>query len=475
MIEFKCISSLLLMAMLLAATADAADDPPAKAVDEADLGPGVSLTVYNQNFAIVKERRPMEFARGVGTVKFGDVAATIVPETVQFSSLDASKPVNVLEQNYEFDLVSADKLLAKYIDKRITVVGRDGGLTEGTLLSSDAAQLVLTTDRGIELVPRYKNVKDILFSSLPGGLLTKPTLVWKVNAKQAGEQLIKVAYRADNMTWRVDYRAVAAADETTLDLAGWVTINNNTGTTFKDAGVKLMAGDVNLVRDDIGRLAQGGSAGAEMANKLGRQPGFAEKSFAEYHLYTLGRNTTLASAETKQIELIDIERIPVQKKYLSKPDFGNRVGVVLEFKNSKATVEGLGIPLPKGPFRVYQRDIDGQSEFVGADAIDHTPKDEPVRIRIGYAFELVVERTQTANRQRAAEHWIEQDWQITLRNHKDSAVTVVVEEPVGAYVNWDIIAKSQDFVKKDFRTLDFTVDLPANGEKKITYTVRYTW
>ena len=443
--------------------------------DEADLGPGVNLTVYNQNFAIVKERRSMTFAQGAGTVKFGDVAATIEPESVQFSALDLQAPVNVLEQNYEFDLVSADKLLEKYIDKKITVVNRDGGLIDGTLMASDPTQLVLATRNGIDLVPRYKNVKDIRFSSLPGGLLTKPTLVWKVNAKRGGEQLIKVAYRANNVNWRVDYRAVAATDEKTLDLAGWVTINNNSGTTFKDAGIKLLAGDVNLVQDQEGRNLTGRSESEKLGDKRGKGGAFVEKSFSEYHLYTLGRTTTVASAQTKQIELINIETIPVEKKFLYRPEFGNRVGVALEFKNAKKTIDGLGVPLPKGPIRVYQRDADGQAELAGQDSIDHTPKDEVVRIRTGYAFDLVVERLQVDNRQNGGERWIEQTFSIKLRNHKDRAVTVVAEEPLLGYVNWDIIAKSQEFVKKDFRTLDFSVDVPANEERIVTYTARYTW
>jgi len=444
-----------------------------KAVDEAELGPGVSLTVYNQDFVMVKERRLMKFGHGVGLAKFGEVAATIQPDTVQFSALNPQAPIRVIEQNYEFDLVSADKLLEKYIDKPIKVVTRDGGLLEGTLLSSDPMQLVLVTRNGVDLVPRGKNVKDILFSSLPGGLLTKPTLVWKVDAKQAGEQLIKVAYRAAAMSWRVDYRAVAAADEKTLDLAGWVTINNATGATFKEAGVKLMAGDVNVVRPEHALAVTGPTAANGRLNK--DKGGFAEKSFAEYHLYTLGRNTTLASAEIKQIELINVEHVPVTRKYQYRPEFGNRVAAVLEFKNSKETAAGLGIPLPKGPFRVYQRDVDDQTEFVGADAIDHTPKDEPVRIRIGYSFDLVVERTQINNRQNGGEHWVEQDWQIKLRNHKDRAVTIVVDEPTGGYVNWEVLRESDKHVKRDFRTLEYTVDVPANAEKVITYSIRYTW
>ncbi len=452
----------LALCLLLCLTCAAADD-------EADQGPGVNLTVYNQNFAIVKQRRLMDLGKGVRTVKFPDVAATIVPETVQFGSLRPGG-ATVLEQNYEFDLVSASKLLHKYIDREITIIGRDGSMTEGKLLSSDSAQVVLSNDDGIQLIPRAKNIKDIRFSKLPEGLLTRPTLVWKVKADRGGEHLVKVAYRANAITWRVDYRAVAAADEKTMDLAGWVTVTNNTGTTYEDAGLKLMAGDVHVV-SQRGFQFEGRQ---QTILRKGRR-GFAEKSFAEYHLYTLGRRTTLANAQTKQIELINVEKIPVAKRYLYRANFGNRVGVILHFKNSKETCKGLGIPLPKGPFRVYLRDTDGQTEFVGRDEIDHTPKDEPVRIRIGYAFDLVGQRTQTANRRKAGQRWNEQDWQIKLRNHKDQAVKILVEEPLEGYRNWKILKKSHDYKKKDFRTLEFDVDVPANGETVITYTVRYTW
>jgi hypothetical protein len=475
------------MFVLIAALACVAFAPGTlRGADEADSGPGVSLTVYNQNFAIVKERRPMALGAGTTIVRFPDVAATIVPESVQFASLRPAGDAKVLEQNYEFDLLSADKLLAKYIDRPIGVVTRDGGLTEGALLAADGAQLILSGPDGIDLVPRGKNVKDVRFSSLPGALLTRPTLVWKVQAGQPGEHLVKVAYRANGINWRVDYRAVAAADEKTLDLAGWVTINNQSGTAFKDAGLKLMAGDVHVVEDSRAVGTRRVAMGREVDVAF-KGPVFGEKSFAEYHLYTLGRSTTLASAETKQIELAKIEGIPVVKRYLLRtpPGMGanqpgpsgasQRVAVILEFKNSKETRPGLGIPLPKGPFRVYQVDADRQTEFIGQDEIDHTPKDEPVRVRIGSAFDLAAERVQTQNRTRAGEQWNEQDWKITLRNHKDQPVTIVVEEPLQGYLNWEILAKSQEYRKKDFRTLEFTVDLPPNSERTITYTVRYTW
>ncbi len=437
---------------------------------EAGPEPGVSLTVYNQDFAMVRQRRLMELAEGESTLKFPEVAATIVPETVQFRSLRPGA-AKVLEQNYEFDLLSAEKLLNRYVDRQIAVIGRDGSLIEGRLLSSDANQLVLSNRHGIDLILRGKNIKDIRFSTFPEGLLTRPTLVWKVHCEEAGEHLAEVAYRANSITWRVDYRAVASADDKTIDVSGWVTITNRTGTTFQDADLKLMAGDVH-VEERRGQTVSARRAGTEL---LRRRAEFEEKAFAEYHLYTLGRTTTLANAQTKQIRLIEVEKIPVAKRYLYRPEFAGRVATVLEFNNSEQTRPGLGIPLPKGPFRVYRRAREGETEFVGKDEIDHTPKDERVRIRTGYAVGLVVERVQTANRKRAGENWNEQDWQITLRNHMDRPVKVAVEEPLEKSRNWRVLQCDHDYERKDSHTLTFGPDIPPDGQKMISYTVRYTW
>jgi len=460
-----------LMAVWLAAPsrAPAAEQPPPPT--ETELGEGVGLTVYNQNFAVVKERRKMTLPAGRSTVKFQDVAATIVPETVQFRSLAPADDARVIEQNYEFDLVSADALLDKYIDKSISVVTRDGQSIQGRLLSFDAAQLVLATEAGIELVPRGKNVKDVRFSSLPEGLLTRPTLVWLVEARQAGEHLVQVAYRADKITWRVDYRARCHADGSKLDLAGWVTVTNYSGTTYRNAQLKLMAGDVHLVERPAEELSRQLRAGG--ARRYGKAAAFREKAFAEYHLYTLARPATLKDRQTKQIELLNVRGIPVQRKYVYRGE-GRKVAVALEFKNSKATREGLGIPLPKGPIRVYQVDADGQVEFLGQDQIDHTPKDERVKVRIGYAFELVGERTQLEER-RPTKRVSEKDWRIRLRNHKPTPVRIEVIERLEGWANWRILRSSQDYEKKDYRTIVFAVDVPANAERVVTYTVRYEW
>ena len=439
----------------------------------AELGQGVGLTVYNQDFAIVRERRVMPLAAGRSEVKFKDVAATIVPESVHFRSLRPADGATVIEQNYEFDLVSASKLLDKYIDKPISIITRDGDLLEGTLMSFDDAQLVLSARSGVELVPRGKNVKDIRFSALPGGLLTRPTLVWLVDARQAGDHLVQVAYRANRVNWRVDYRAVADPDGNMLDLSGWVTVTNRSGRTYQDARLKLMAGDVHIVEpESLGRevksLRQAG-----VGKSLG-VAGFEEKTFAEYHLYELPRPTTIKDKQTKQIELIDVTGVPVTRKYQYRGE-ANKVHVMLEFKNAKKTHDGLGIPLPKGPIRVYRKDADAETEFIGSDAIDHTPKDEPVKVKVGDAFEIKAERTQTDNRE-PARRVNDQDWRIRLRNHKDVPVQVEVLETLQRRrANWEILKTSHEFTKKDYRTIVFEVDVPANGEVVVTYTVRYWW
>jgi len=443
----------------------------AEPVQEPAAEPGVALTVYNQNFAVIKERRAMALAAGRSTVKFGDVAATIVPESVQFASLRPAGDALVIEQNYEFDLVSADKLLNKYVDRPVSIVTREGELLEGKLLSHDGGQLVLAGDEGIQLVPRGDNIKDIRFSSLPEGLLTKPTLVWQVEAKQAGEHLVEVAYRADNIVWRVDYRATSDADGRKLDLAGWVTVTNNTGATYTDARLKLMAGDVHVVKEPARGRRSLRARGTPRAEKAAR--GFEEKSFAEYHLYTLPRPTTIKDKQTKQIELLNVEGIPVQRRYVYRGQ-GNKVAVALEFKNAKQTHEGLGIALPKGPIRVFQIDADRQPEFLARDGIDHTPKNEPVKIRIGYAFDLAAERTQL-NERRPSRKVSEKDWRIRLRNHKDQPVRIEVIERLEGWANWKILKENQLHEKKDFRTIVYQVDVPANGEREVTYTVRYHW
>jgi hypothetical protein len=468
-----CCAGLVLTGLATAADPPKKGEPPERSevIAEAEQGEGVTLTIYNQDFVVVKERRTMDLKQGRSRIRFRDVAASIVPETVQFSTLQHPDAAHVVEQNYEFDLVSVDKLLDKYIDREISVVLQDGQILKGQLLSFDPSQLLLKTGTGVDLVPRDRNVKDVQFSSLPGGLLTQPTLVWLLDAKNTTKELVKVAYRANQMNWHVDYRVRLNQAGDRLDLAGWVTVSNNTGATYKDAQVKLMAGDVHIVQEPrMPRTMPQMRAGAALAAKA--EPAFTEKSFAEYHLYQLGRKATLKDRETKQIELLDVTEIPVSRHYAYRGQ-GNKVEVMLQFKNDKAVREGLGIPLPKGSVRVFQYDQDGQLEFAGTDQIDHTAKEELVSVRLGYASDLTAERTQR-NVQRNFNQQ-EQSYEIRLRNHKTEAVVIDVIERINGHAGWTMLKQSHPFTQRDVNTLVFPVELKPNAEAVITYTIQYTW
>jgi hypothetical protein len=443
--------------------------PPATVVAEADQGEGVSLTIYNQNFVVVKERRRMDLPRGRSAVRFRDVAATIVPETVQFAALEHPGVARVIEQNYEFDLVGADKLLQKYVDHDITLLTRDGDELRGRLLSFDDQQLVLQGSAGIDLVPRAGNVRDVQFSKLPGGLLTRPTLVWQLDSRDAGRELVKVAYQATQMGWHVDYRARVNPAGDRLDLAGWITVTNGTGTSFKDARVKLLAGDVHLVKEGH-ELTPDSAEKSEVQGYDKKQ--FTEKSFSEYHLYELSRTATIRDQETKQIELLDVRDVPVARKYAARSG-EQKVAVVLEFQNSTKVAQALGIPLPKGTVRVFQRDADGELEFAGTDSIDHTPKDELVSVRLGYASDLVTERRELAQRQSG--QVTEYDVEVRLRNHKTEPVKIDVVEAIQGQSNWTMVRQSHPFTPRDVNTLVFPVEVKANAETVVTYTIRYMW
>lgn len=449
---------------------------------------GVALTIYNQNFGVVREKRNVDVKEKVGTIRFSDVAAQIDGTSVQFKSL-TDPSATVLEQNYEYDLVSADKLLQKYIDQPLNVLTKDGSRYAGTLLSFDANQLVLRQEKEIVMVQRGDNVKDIQFGALPEGLITKPTLVWKLATEKVGRQLVEVAYQTAGINWQADYNAVLNAKDTALDLGGWVTINNQSGATYKDARLKLIAGDVRRVQPPT--LAYGGRMMAKAA--VADEAGFAEKAFFEYHLYTLGRPSTVAQNQTKQIELLKAADVPVKKVFLydgapqyrfygglvsdanyGSQDFNKKVNVVIEVKNSKDN--HMGMALPKGKVRLYKRDdADAALEFIGEDEIDHTPKDETVKLHIGDAFDIVGERKRTDYKGDMGRHVITESFEIRVRNHKDEPVEVLVKETLYRWNNWEITESNQKWTKYDSNTIHFPVKVDKDGEQVITYNVRYTW
>lgn len=424
----------------------------------------VALTVYNSNLALVKDTREIQLPKGISEIKFQDVAAQIDPTSVYFVSRTAPEQVAILEQNYEYDLVNSAKILQKYVDQEISIQAKEDASYSGTLLSASGGDVILRdADGGIKIV-RMETVENMAFPSLPEGLITRPTLVWKLDSQQSGKHEIEVGYLTHGIEWHAEYVGVTNENDTVLDLSGWVSIENNSGATYEDAKLKLVAGDVHRAERMIPReYVLRKAAEAQAA------PDFEEKAFFEYHLYTLQRPATVANNQIKQISLFPSTEVKVAKKYAydaTKDE--KKVRVNLEFENKKEF--GLGMPLPKGKVRVYKEDEDKALIFIGEDFVDHTPEGEPVKVYVGDAFDIVAERTQKDRRAIGKDSW-EETWEIKLRNHKEEAVQVDVVEHLN--FDWEILSKTHDYKKKDARTIEFNVSIPGNQEVAIEYTVRY--
>jgi len=446
-------------------------------------------------YAVVKQERELGFEKGRSIIRFTDVAAQIEPTTVTFASLTDPAGTHVLEQSYQFDLVSAAKLMERYLDRVITVEQSRGdsiATFTGTLMSTAGGLVLKDSSGAVQVITAYTNVR---FPDLPGGLITKPTLVWDIAAEKGGTHRTRVTYQTGGMTWWADYNVVFSegkdANSGILDLGAWVSIINQSGAGYADAKLKLIAGDVHRAPPPPEAMADG-----RMFGKAARlERGFQEKAFFEYHLYTLGRPTSLPDNSTKQIELFpDARGVPCEKVLVyyglapglrgifpnpvTDRDYGGpsnqKVDIYLRFKNAEPS--GLGIPLPSGRVRVSKLDpADKTLEFIGEDTIDHTPKDEPVLIQLGSAFDVVGERKQTDFKVDLARHWLEEEIEITLRNHKTEPVTVIAKENLYRWVNWEITQKTQDYRKVDARTIEFPVQVKADGATTVRYRVRYSW
>jgi hypothetical protein len=413
------------------------------------------------------------------------------------ASLTDAEGTHVLDQSFQFDLVGTAKLMEKYIDKEVTVEQVRGDKVDsitGTLLSTSGGLVLRRADGGIQVVTSYSNVR---FPELPGGLITRPTLVWDVATGKPGAHQLRVTYQTTGVTWWADYNVVFSegkdANSGVLDFGAWVSIINQSGATYPAAKLKLIAGDVH-------RAPQPMPANRRMyADALGglakEAKGFEEKSFFEYHLYTLGRPATLPDNSTKQIELFPTARnVPCEKVlvYYGLPaGFGwfspepaidrnlgtqanKKVDIYLRFKNAKEI--GMGMPLPSGRIRVSKMDpADKSLEFIGEDTIDHTPKDEEVLIKMGSAFDVVGDRRQIDFTVDTNNHKMEETIEVTLHNHKTEPVQVLVKENMYRWLTWEITKKSTEFEKVDSRTVHFPVEVPKDGEAKVQYTVRYTW
>ena len=463
----------------LAIVAGAFASEPARLPDstEADRT-SLAVTVYNQNLALVRETRSLKIDRsGVGTLRFMDVPSQINPRTVHVQPLSAGGP-SVLEQNYEYDLISPEKLMEKYVGRDVEVVEQANDLTirtvKATLLSTNGGPVYRIGDRIV-----IGQGGKVTLPDLPADLVARPTLVWTLNAPKSGASPAEVSYLTDGMNWSADYVAVVDADDTKAGLSGWVTIDNHSGASFGDATLKLVAGDVRRVQPD--QLMQLEAQGKVMRMAAGA-PQFQEESFFEYHLYTLDRPTTVKNNQTKQLSLFSAPSVPVTKKLLltGNPGFfrnslgtglqNEKVAVVLEIVNAQPA--GLGIPLPKGIVRVYKKDKSGAEQFVGEDAINHTPKDETVRLHVGDAFDIVAERFQT-DFKAVSPRQNESAWTIVLRNRKDENVVVTVREPMGG--DWTLMNSSLAGKKVDQQTLEFAVPVAKGAETKLTYRVAVRW
>lgn len=441
--------------------------PAGPAAAQNDEGEGVRITVYNNDLAVVKDRREMAIPEGTGKVHFTDVATRIDPTSVHFESLSDPENTTVLEQNYEYDLVSPTKLLEKFLDREVDIFTKDNNVFTGTLLSQAENRITLRGEGGkLRVISGGENILRVELRNLPEGLITRPTLVWETYSKEGGEQLCQVTYMTNGINWKADYVMVVAEDDAQIDLTGWVTLNNQSGATYKDAKLKLIAGDVHRVQEQVRPKMR---ALAMVADSVAPEAGFEEKSFFEYHLYTLQRPTTIRQAQTKQVTLLSAAEVPAEKVFVYNGSrMGKKVEVRMEFENSKEN--NMGMPLPKGKVRAFKADSDGSLEFVGEDSIDHTPKDEEIRILLGNAFDLVGERRQVDFKELSFKRVTEQTWEIKLRNHKEEPVTIKVVEPI--WGEWKVTEASHPHTKKDANTLEFNVPVPPDSESVVTYTVR---
>lgn len=428
----------------------------------------IAITIYNQDLALVKDARTLDFVKGKNEIKFTDVAARIDPTSVHFKALDYTEKVMILEQNYQFDLVSSDRILEKYVNKEIQIKTKGEKLYTGELLSYAADNLTLKEkDGGIRIVSRSE-VMDLFFPSLPEGLITRPTLLWWLESQIEGKHKAEVSYLTTGINWHAEYVGVVDEKDQNLEIAGWVSIDNRSGATYEDAKMKLVAGEVHRVEERRVRplLAKGiDLEAAEMARP------FEEKAFFEYHLYTLKRPATIKDKEIKQITLFPTERVKVDKIFLyDGAKAAKKVKVNLEFVNSRE--QGLGIPLPEGKIRVYKEDVDKSLEFVGEDKIDHTPRDEKVRVYLGDAFDVVGERKRTDYNRITEDVW-EESYEIKLRNHKEEGIEVTVVEHLLFYAEWEITKSDFEFRKKDAQTIEAKIPLEPDEERVLQYTVRY--
>ncbi|UCC43322.1 MAG: DUF4139 domain-containing protein, partial [Candidatus Zixiibacteriota bacterium] len=382
------------------------------------LADGLAVTVYNSNLGVISETRTLQFESGLGRLAFRDVPSQIDPASVRFEVADERGTVSILEQNYAFDLVKPAQLYDKYVDEQIELIDKEGKLFSGILLAHGGGSVTLQDPSGKVKIVSMGNISEVNFPALPEGLISRPTLFWLYRSDLSGERECEVGYQTTGLNWSAEYVGVLNDEETRLGLTGWSSINNTSGKTYKDAKLKLVAGDIHRVTP---KKAGRGMAMEFMAAAVPEAGGFEEKAFFEYHLYTLPRTATLANREIKQIALFDPAETSVEKILAYSPEkHPTRVEVAVKFRNSEET--GLGMPLPAGRVRVFKADDDGSLILLGEDRIQHTPRNEELKLTIGTAFDLVGEQT-LVRQDRISKQVEDREFKIELRNHKDEDVT----------------------------------------------------
>ena len=433
----------------------------------------VAVTVYNNNRALVRDRRSIKMLPGEAPLRFMDVASAILPETVSLRSINDPGALKILEQNYEFDLMSPEKLMEKYVGREVTLVNKSSDYT-----FYEQAATLLSVNNGpiyqVEGKIYLGHPGQVVLPKIPDELIAKPTLVWLLS-NDGTDHEVEATYLTEGMNWRADYVLTLNREETALDIEGWVTLTNQSGAPYNNAQLKLVAGDVNIVfREQVSNE----NIRADFMPVMAPAPMMQEESFAEYHLYTLERRTTIKENQTKQVSLLNGSNVAVEKHYEFRGDVNFYSGPIQAIRDQNADVfvtfqnreeNGLGMPLPGGVMRVYQADQSGMLQFSGEDRIRHTPKNEEVRLTLGKAFDVVGDRTQD-DYKALGPNMHESAFTISVRNRKDTAIKVDVVEPISG--DWSIVDESAPHAKKDAQTAIFTLDVPADSEAKVSYRVR---
>lgn len=426
----------------------------------------VAVTIYNSDLGVVKETREIELKSGISDVLIKDVPSQINPSSVKIN-LDGT----VIEQNYRYDLANSYSLMQHFIDKKITLVGDK--IIEGTLISATTNSVVIKSEKGgLMILPSLEGY-NISLDYMPENLLTKPTLVWKVKSNSAGKKDAGITYQTGGMSWKAEYVATLNKDDNRLDLNAWVNITNNSGGSFKNAKVKLIAGDINRARPSAGDL-YGDYPERMYAKSMASEDNLvSEKSFFEYHIYELANKSDLLQNEDKQIGLFNASDIKVLKKFIYKSNGSNsenqKPSVSVEFKNAKDN--NLGMPLPKGIVRIYKNDGDAV-ELIGEDNLDHTPKNEDVELKIGDAFDITIDE-KVVSSNKIADKVTEVEYEVTIHNSKEEPVTVEVNRNL--WGNWTVLEKNVDYEKENASKITFKVDVAKEKKKTLTYKVRFVY